>query len=245
MADKNKKLLKKERVISAEKSGHETLRSLPLFSELSIEQMRRIFAISKAIKINKNNYVFREGDNYKGFYILLKGSVKIFRISAEGKEAVIHLLKRFDSFADVPMFEGGGVYPVNAQAIADSILILIPKTEFLNLLSSSPAVCLKMLAGFSKRMRGLTRQVAALTTTEVPERFAEYLIGEIKRSGTEKLPEPFIKLNVSKKDIASYIGTISATLSRTIRKMQTEKIIRVSGKTIFVLDLPGLKKMAQ
>ena len=227
---------------SSQPADRETLKSLPLFSELSIEQMRKIFAISKLINVKKNSYIFREGDNYRGFFILLKGSVKVFKISPGGKEAIIHLIKRFDSFADAPMFEGG-VYPVNAQAISDSILILIPKNEFLKLLSSSPAVCIRMLAGFSKRMRALTRQIASLTTAEVPARFAEYLLDEIKKSGTENLPEPFVKLNIPKKNIASYIGTLSETLSRTIKKMQDENIIRISGKIIFILDYARLKKM--
>jgi CRP/FNR family transcriptional regulator len=247
MADKLKKPLSKAKIkiVIPELNGRETLRSLPLFSELSIDEMRRIFSISKVVKIKKNCYVFHEGDNYRGFFILLKGSVKVFRISSEGSEAVIHLIKRFDSFADAPMFEGGGVYLVNAQTMADSILILIPKIGFLKLLSTSPSMCLKILAGFSKRMRGLTRQVAALTTKDVPARFAEFLVEEIRKSGTDKLPEPFIKLNVPKKIIASYIGTISSTLSRTINKMQTGNIIRVSGKTIFILDFSRLKKMVQ
>jgi CRP/FNR family transcriptional regulator len=102
-----------------------------------------------------------------------------------------------------------------------------------------------MLVGFSKKLRRLTQKVEELSTKEVTNRFARYLLEEIKKSGTENFPEPFIRINLSKKNIASYIGTITDTLSRLLRKLQEEKIIRVSGKSIFVLDLRKIKALAK
>ena len=57
----------------------ETLRNIPLFSELSVEQLREVTSVSKTIKVPKNKILFWEGDLYKGFYILLKGGIKIFK----------------------------------------------------------------------------------------------------------------------------------------------------------------------
>ena len=102
-----------------------------------------------------------------------------------------------------------------------------------------------MLAGFAKRLRTLTQKVEELTTKEISGRLALYLMEEVKRAGAEKLPEPIIKLSIPKKNIAGYLGTITETLSRTFKKLQDEKIIRVSGKTIYVKDLNRLKKIAE
>ena len=101
-----------------------------------------------------------------------------------------------------------------------------------------------MLAGFAKRLRTLTQKVEELTTKEITGRLALYLLDEIKRSGADKMPEPIIKLTIPKKNIAGYLGTITETLSRTFKKLQVEKIIRVSGKTIYIKDLSRLKKIA-
>ena len=222
----------------------ETLRSIALFSELSIEELRKISSFSKIKNFKKNEIIFREDDFYLGFYILLKGTVKIFKVSPKDKESVLHIIKPLNAFADIPLFDGGN-YPVNAVAVEESIALLIPKDKFLALLKSDSDMSLKMLSGFAKRLKSLIIQVDNLNSSEVPVRLAKYLLNEIKASGTEKLPEPFIKLSIPKTTLAAFIGTITATLSRTFKKLQDDKIIRVVGKKIFISDYERLKKLAK
>ena len=226
------------------KNQKDTLRSIPLFSELSIDQLREVTSISKLQKIPKNKIIFLEGDLYKGFYILLKGGIKIFKTTLNGKESVVHILNTLNLFADIPLFDGSN-YPVNAQSLKESIVIFIPKQEFLNLLARNPEISLKMLAGFAKRLKSLINQVEDLSTKEVKNRLAKYLIREINSSGTENLPQPFIRLNIPKSTIASYLGTITETLSRTFNKMQSDGIIKMNGKKIFIQNLNELKKLAK
>jgi CRP/FNR family transcriptional regulator, dissimilatory nitrate respiration regulator len=222
----------------------ETLRSIALFSELSIDELRKISSFSKIKNFKKNEIIFREDDFYLGFYILLKGTVKIFKLSPKGKESVLHIIKPLNAFADIPLFDGGN-YPVNAVAVEDSIALLIPKEKFLALLKSDSEMALKMLSGFAKRLKSLINQVDNLNSSEVPIRLAKYLLNEVKSSGTEKLPEPFIKLSIPKATLAAFIGTITVTLSRTFKKLQDDKIIRVVGKKIFISDFDRLKKLVK
>jgi len=231
-------------VCQPELNVKETLRKIPLFSELSIEQLREISTISTIKKYPKNKIIFLEGDYYRGFFILLKGAVKIFKVSSEGKESVFHIVKPLSVFADIPLFEGSN-YPINAQTIKESMMIFIPKEGFMELLKMNPNISLKMLAGFAKRLKALVNQVEDLSTKEIKNRLAKYLIKEIEISGTQNLAEPFIKLSLPKSTIASYIGTITETLSRSLKKLQDEDIIRVSGKKIFVNDLKRLKELAR
>lgn len=221
----------------------ETLIAIPLFSELSIEQLRNISAISKVKKFRKGEILFRTGENYLGFYILLKGIIKVYDLTKDGKENVIHIVKPVNIFADIPLFEGRD-YPVTAEALSESLAMLVPRKAFIELLKKHPEISLKMLGGFAKRMKALVVQIEDLSSKEVINRLAKYLLKEIKKSGTEKLPEPFIKLTVPKFVIASYLGTITETLSRTFKKLQEEKTIRTHGKSVFVIDLPKLKKLA-
>lgn len=224
--------------------SHKTLRDIPLFSELSIKQLREISAISKIIRFRKHDIIFNEGDDYKGFFILLKGTVKIFKLTSGARETVVHIVKPFTTFADIPLFEGSN-YPVNAQAIEDSLVLFIPKEGFIDLLKKNHEISLKMLAGFAKRLKALVAQIEDLSSKEVPNRLAKYLLKEIKIAGTEKLPEPFVKLTIPKSTIAAYLGTITETLSRTFKKLQDEGIIRVKGKVIFVSDIKRLKQLAK
>ncbi len=220
-----------------------TLRDIPLFSELSIEQLRKISSFNKIKRFAKNEIIFNENDVYVGFYVLLKGTVKVYKISSKGKESVVHIIKPLTAFADIPLFEDGN-YPVSAEALEESLALLIPKEQFLELIHNEPEISLKMLAGFAKRLKSLINQLEDISSNEVPNRLAKYLLREIKISGTENLPEPFIKLSVPKSTVASYIGTITETLSRAFKKLQNEKIIRVSGKKIFITDLKKLKNLA-
>lgn len=227
-----------------ENKTKETLHDIPLFSELSIEQLRKISSFSKLKRFMKNEIIFNENDFYVGFYILLKGAVKVYKISSKGKESVVHIVKPLTAFADIPLFEGGN-YPVTAEALEETLALLIPKDHFLELIHSEPEISLKMLAGFAKRLKSLINQLDDISSKEVPNRLAKYLLKEIKNSGTENLPEPFIKLSIPKSTIASYIGTITETLSRTFKKLQDEKIIRVSGKRIFISDIKKLKDLSK
>lgn len=229
---------------NGQKISAETLNNLPLFSELTAQQSERIISISKIINYNKNEIIFMEGDPYKGFYILLKGTIKIYKISFEGKESILHLIKPYESFGDVPLFEGGN-YPVNAQVITDSVLVFIPHKEFIQLIKDNSTICFNMLIGFSKKMRHLTQKVEELSTKEVANRFARYLLEEIRKVKTDNQPEPSVRINISKKNIASYIGTITDTLSRLLKKMQEEKIIRVTGRSISITDMNKLKALAR
>lgn len=227
-----------------ELESHKTLREIPLFSELSIDQLRQVSFFSKLKQFKKGERVFNEGDFYSGFYILLKGTVKVSKITISGKESVMHIVKSLNAFADVPMFEGGA-YPVSAEAIEESIALFVPKEKFLELLSNEPEIALKVLAGFAKKMRSLVNQIEDLSSKEITNRFAKYLIKEIKATGTEKFPEPFVKLLIPKATIASYIGTITETLSRILHKLQKEGIIRIRGKVIFVSDFKKLVELAK
>lgn len=221
-----------------------TLKSIPVFSELSIKQLRKISDISLIRKYSRGENLFRTGYNYRGFFILLKGLVKVYDLNKDGKETVIHIVKPVNVFADIPLFEGKN-YPVSADALEDSILLFIPKEEFINLMKNNPEISLKMLAGFAKRMKSLVKQIEDLSSKEVINRLSKYIIKEVKKSGTENLPEPFIKLAAPKSVIASYIGTITETFSRTLNKLQSEKIIRVQGKKIFITDFNKLRKLAE
>ncbi|MGA8264375.1 MAG: Crp/Fnr family transcriptional regulator, partial [Ignavibacteriaceae bacterium] len=171
--------------------------------------------------------------------------VKVYRISAEAKEYILHLRKPPQPFADVPLFEEGGDYPANAQALEDSLLLFIPKNEFTELIRKNPSIALKMLAGFAKRMRNMTNKMEEISTKEVSNRLARFILDEIAKNKSIKLSEPFLRLTIPKATVATYLGTITETLSRTFKKFQDNNIIVVDGKKIFVKDLRKLKQLAK
>lgn len=221
-----------------------TLKDIPLLSELNVEDFRQITALSKLIRVQKNDFIFHEGDEFKGLYIVLKGAVKIFKISKEGKEFILHFITPPNIFGDVPLFTGGDC-PADVQALEDSMLLFVPKNEFLNLLENNPKLSSKIMSGFAFRLKSLSIKAAGLSLTEVINRLAGYLISELDNSGNTNLPEPFIRLTISVATLASYLGTISETISRALKKLRDSKIIRIHRKTIFILDIKRLHDLAR
>ncbi|MGE5681571.1 MAG: Crp/Fnr family transcriptional regulator [Bacillota bacterium] len=221
-----------------------SVKEIPLFSELDDQQLELINNICKTVQFKKHDTIFLSGNAYKGFYVVLKGKVKIYRLSASGKETILHIIKPVNMFADVPLFEGK-CYPVNAETLEESVLLFIPKKEFIDLLESNVKICMKMLAGFAKRLKFLTQRLDELSNKEVTSRLAEYLIGEIEKGGKMVSTEPVLRLNDSKRTIASYLGTITETISRSFRKLQDDNIIKIEGRKIFIKDYPALKKLAE
>jgi len=220
----------------------ESIAGVPLFSELSADHLREVVSICKLKKFSKHDCLFNEGDFYLGFYILLEGSVKVFKTNSKGDETVVHIVKPLTVFADIPLFEGID-YPVSAQCLEDCLVIFIPKEEFLKLIKEDHEISLKMLSGFAKRLKSLVNQIEDLSTKEVVNRLAKYLIKEIKLK--ENMPEPFVKLTTPRSTTASYLGTVTETLSRAFRKLQNEKILKIHGKVIFIQDLKRLKELAK
>lgn len=220
------------------------LQDLPLFSELTVDEMRKITALGKLKNYKKDEYVFHEGEEIKGIFIILKGLVKIFKVSPQGKEYILHLLTKPQIFGDVPIF-AGGYFPVSVQIIEDSKLLFVPKNEFLKLLEDNPKLSFKIMIGFAKRLKSVTVKAEDLSLKEVVNRLAGYILEGIKNSSNSDLPEPFYKIPLSNPVLAAYLGTIPETISRAIKKLKDNKIIRVQSRTVFVKDFDSLKRLAE
>lgn len=220
------------------------LTDIPLFSELDVEELRKVTSLSRLVNYKKEEFVFHEGEEFLGIYIVIKGLVKIFKISPQGKEYILHLLTKPHIFGDVPLFTGGDC-PASVQVMEDSTLLFIPKNEFLQLLEDNPKLSLKIMTGFAKRLKSITVKAQDLTLKEVINRLADYIVKGIKSSGNSNLPEPFYKIPLSNPTLAAYLGTIPETISRAIKKMKDSKVIRVHGRTVFAIDFAKLKKLAE
>ncbi len=220
------------------------LQDIPLFSELSVEELRKITALSRLLNFKKDEYVFHEGEEFKGIFIVLKGMVKIFKISPQGKEYILHLLTKPHLFGDVPLFTGGDC-PASVQVLEDSTLLFVPKNEFLLLLENNPKLSFKIMSGFAKRLKSITVKAEDLSLKEVINRLADYIKNGIEQSKNTNLPEPFFKIPLSNPTLAAFLGTIPETISRAIKKLKDNKIIRMQGRVVFVKNLVELKKLAE
>ncbi|MBK7979340.1 MAG: Crp/Fnr family transcriptional regulator [Ignavibacteriae bacterium] len=219
------------------------LQDLPLFSELTIDELRKLTQLSYIKNYSKEEYVFHEGEEFKGIFIIVKGTIKIFKMSPQGKEYILHLLTKPHYFGDVPLFTGGDC-PASVQAMEDAALLFIPKNEFIMLLENNPKLSIKIMIGFAKRLKSISVKAEDLSLKEVINRLADYILNGIANNGSYNLPEPYFKIPLSNPTLAAVLGTIPETISRAIKKLKVNKVIRMHNRTVFVEDFKRLKILA-
>lgn len=222
------------------KNIFELLSAVPLFNGLSDEQLNKIREIVVSKHFNKGETVFSEGDPGNGFYVVAEGLVKIYKVSSEGKEQILHILGPGEPFGEVPVFTGQQ-FPANAEAIAKSHFLFFPRTDFVNLITKNPSLSLSMLAVLSMRLRQFTAQIENLSLKEVPGRLASYLLHLAQEQGKKDR----VRLNISKSQLAGLLGTIPETLSRIFAKMADMKLIEVEGRDIKLIDYSGLATLGE
>jgi CRP/FNR family transcriptional regulator len=236
------------------------LKKIHLFSDLSESELGKILSISHYKKFSRGEILFFDTEPFHGFYCVLEGSIKLYKISTEGREHIVHIMNPYNTFGEVPVFENyedvlndKAVYPINAMAIEDDTEVFVVSAKpFLSYLKQYPEISLKFLSTLSKRLKLLNNHIEGLTLHDIKRRLAKYIIDEYENTSremkkiekTKKIilkKSDSIELSISKYDLASHLGTILETLSRTFKKLQDEKIIEVHGKKIAILDIKKLK----
>jgi CRP/FNR family transcriptional regulator len=214
--------------------------AIPLFNGLPEDQLSAIRQIAVEKQFNKGQTIFSEGDETKGFFVVVDGRVKIYKVSSEGKEQILHIFEPGQSFGEVTVFTGQQL-PANAQTLSKTRILLFPRSAFVDLITANPSLALNLLAIMSKKLRQFAAQIENLSLKEIPARLASYLIYLAEEQGTEDA----VKLNVSKGQLASLLGTIPETLSRIFAKLSGQNLIRVEGPRISLLDRQGLEDLAE
>ncbi|MDH3961656.1 MAG: Crp/Fnr family transcriptional regulator, partial [Desulfuromonadales bacterium] len=151
---------------------------------------------------------------------------------------ILHIIHPGGTFAEAAIF-ADGLYPAYAEPLQSSKLLFLPKEGFLNLLMDNGRISINMIAGLSKFLRQFANQIEDLTFKDVPSRLARYLM--VLSEGVKES----LELPISKSQLASNLGTVSETLSRTLRKLSEDDLISVSGKKVEILDFDRLEELAE
>ena len=218
----------------------EHISSIPLFKGLPKVELEDLSMIVEDLSVVRGEIIFSEGDEGTGFYVIISGKVKIFKVSWEGKEQTLHIFGPGEPFGEVPVF-GGQQFPANAEALEKGRIFFFPREDFSGLIKKNPELALNLLAVLSKRLRRFTSLIEGLSLKEVPGRLAAYLLSlSESREGAMEL-----ELEFSKGQLASILGTIPETLSRILGRMSNKGLIESHGPRIRLLDLQGLQELSE
>ncbi|MBW1954379.1 MAG: Crp/Fnr family transcriptional regulator [Deltaproteobacteria bacterium] len=211
-----------------------------LFEGLPREQMEAIRRIAVSRQAQKGEIIFSQGDPGNGFYIVDDGVVKVFTVSGEGKEQILHILGGGEPFGEVAAFTGR-TFPAHAEALTDCRLWFFPKNAFVQLVQGHSTLSLNMIALLCARLHQFAAQVESLSLKAVPSRLATYLMVLAE----EQEATDSVVLKISKGQLASLLGTIPETLSRVLARLSDQGLIQVEGKSIRLKDVEGLLELSE
>lgn len=214
-----------------------------LFSGLEEQHLAEVAAITARRNFSKGETIFSEGEAANGFYLLASGSLKLCKTSPDGKEKVLHFVHPTETFAEAAFF-GDGKYPAEARALEKGEALFFPREAFMGLLERNPRFSLNLIVSLSLLLRRFARQIEELSFAEVPARLAGYLLELAERKSTTYQGKTYLDLDMKKGELASRLGTVSETLSRTFRKFKEEGLVEVDGSRFVILDMPRLKALA-
>jgi CRP/FNR family transcriptional regulator, cyclic AMP receptor protein len=206
------------------------------FADLPAEK-EDFLALSKRRDLKKNTIVFTEGDRGDHCYYLEKGSVKVFRATLDGKEPIFSVRKPGEMFGLAEIIDGNDRI-CTAQTLAGSVVHEIRRADFEEILARYPALAKRVMAVLGRRIRYLCEQMENLMVCDVTSRVARLLVYlsltrlTNGKSDGEPLCVPF---SLTQEDMADMTGSCQQTISETLRRLQDEGYIRLSGREITIL----------
>ena len=215
------------------------VRRVPLFSALDEMELRELLRICPTKSLSAGSQLFGPSQQAESFYVILAGKVKLYKLSVKGDEQILHMYGPGDTFGEAAMWAGIR-YPAHAEALADSSLLVVPRSALKNLIDRNTELGLAMLGGMSAKLREFNQLIEQLSFKEIPARLGNVLLDLPARPGTNT-----VVLKQTKRELAAQIGTIPETLSRAFKKLNAMGLIEVNGPEITILDPEGLADLAE
>lgn len=210
------------------------LKRLPLFADLSAEQLDTVAAATSELHATRGQVIFKRGDPCNGFHTVIYGNVKLCFVSSQGDEKVVELIGPNQSFGEALMFMDRP-YIVQAEALADCMLLHVQKQVIYDEIERSPAFSRRMLSGMSRRLHGLISDVESYSLRSGSQRIVGYLLKDDPVQGEE------MTLSVSKKMIASRLNLSPEYFSRVLHDMADHGLLSINGRSVTILDTERLR----
>jgi CRP-like cAMP-binding protein len=212
-----------------------TLHRNPYFDDLPEELLNLIAGHMQLRGFERGEMLFWEGDPCAGLHIIEAGSVKLFRISPQGRQYIVRVLQEGDTCNEVPAFDGG-TNPVNVATLEKSKVWVIDDTALRTLVKAQPDFALKVLSNFGKNMRGLVRMVSEMAFYQVTNRLAR-LISELP---AEEAPPHW-----TQEQLAARLGTVREVVARSLKELERSGAIRMEDRRIHIADQDALSQWTQ
>ena len=217
------------------------LESVPIFSDLSKSDLTKISDRMTHRKFTKNQMILLEDDFGQTFFVIATGSVKITRLSDDGREVILAMLGEADFFGEMSLLDGDG-RSANVVALEASEVLTLARNEFLDILEQYPKISISLLEELTNRLRKSDQQIESLSLSDVEQRIGITLIRLAEELGTIKQGSVKIKNLPFQQDIANMAGTSRETVSRTFKLLEEKGLLSRQGRQLVIYNFNQFSK---
>jgi CRP-like cAMP-binding protein/CheY-like chemotaxis protein len=200
----------------------------------SLQELKNLGDKAKVKSYKKKDLLYTEGNMPNYLYLLQKGKIKTIRSHEYGKELIISLYKEGDFFGYTSLLDETP-YNENAEALDDSIVVLIPKEDFYALLNNNYGIMKRFIKLLSNEIQEKEDQLLNMAYSSVKKRVAEALL-KLQKQYQQNTKDVF-SISISREDLANIVGTATESLIRTLSDFKNEQLIEVKGSNISIIDL--------
>jgi CRP-like cAMP-binding protein len=209
----------------------------PLFAGLDEDQLTRLLQTAHMENLGEGQLLFASQQQAQHFFLVRSGSIRLYLSTPEGVEKVLHLVAPGETFAEAITFMDGQRYPVNASALGKTEIIAFSNSTFREILRESTDTCFRLMADMSTWLKRQLNDINALTLQNASLRFTNFLLQQVP-AGQQY--DVIIELAAPKHVIASRLSIQPESLSRILRNLQNNGLVRVEGNVIHVPDIRKL-----
>ncbi len=211
------------------------LKNVPLFADLKDEIIQKIFNLMQKRVYKKGNLILMEEEFGDTLFILNQGSVKITRLSDDGREVILAIMGPGDFFGEMSIFDGEN-RSANVIALEDSEVFILKRGDFLDLLEKYPQIAIVLLQEMATRLRRSDQQIEGLSLSDAENRVAMSLLRLAEDLGVIKMGQVVIENMPYQQDIANMAGTSRETVSRMLTLLQRKGYIQKRGRRLTITN---------
>ena len=221
--------------------NHLFLKDIPMFSELKDDILEKITELMQKRIYRKNNVILMEEDVGDTLFFLNKGSVKITRLSDDGREVILSILGEGDFFGEMSIFDGES-RSANVIALEDTEVFILKRGDFLDLLEKHPKIAINLLQELARRLRKSDQQIEGLSLSDAENRIAMSIIRLAEDIGVIKMGQVVIENLPYQQDIANMAGTSRETVSRMVNLLQKKGFVQRKGRKLIITNYENFQK---
>lgn len=224
--------------------AQELLYQIPLFRELSDQDLNRLSLAIRRLSLKKGAVLFRKGDEGTSLYIVKRGKIKIVLPSRLGDEVIVTIFAEGDFFGELSLFDG---QPRSADALSiePSEIYILNRSDFLAFLQSDITAMKSILSQLAKRLRDTDDFLEDTCFLSVSARLAKKLVSLTTAYGRSVDDQIHIDLTLTQKELGDMVGSTRESINKALKTLREQGLITTKENKIIVTDLSGLKKKAR